>query len=190
MGTAGCGVPLGHVRIPLETSPPRAVDASLVTLEDARPVEARRTRSGDFVSCERWYGDAVFEPDPVTQLKRLLAQRLPDGASAHVRLVAFDAIETCASKDLSGVSSAVGVTTGVYMNPGGGPNSGRMQLQIEGAINGKPFSAIRWFSHEDIDRRQVALDRNPLYHERIGALLERCADQIVEVAFPPAPKPQ
>jgi hypothetical protein len=65
------------VRIPLEASPLAPVDVSRIDIEDVRPAKARTNRSGDFVSCERWYGDATFVPDKVTHLRRLLAARAP-----------------------------------------------------------------------------------------------------------------
>lgn len=182
----GCGVPFGHVRIPLEESPLKTVDVSRITVEDLRAPEAIGNRSGDFVSCERWYGDAIFVPDKLTYLKRMLAARLPAGAEAHIKLTAFDTIENCAPADTAAVSNSVGAVTGMYLDPAGGPLSGRMQVQLEGEINGKPFKAIRWFSHSDLDRRTTALDRNPMYHERLRAVLDRCADQVVAVAFPAA----
>ncbi len=73
-----CQYSVYNVRIPL-TEDPAAIfkDATHVVIDDARPNRERATHlAKEIWSCERWFGDDVFQPSRLVYLDALIGERI------------------------------------------------------------------------------------------------------------------
>jgi len=184
----GCTTGIYGVKMPLNSAAPEAVytDAPHVNIEDTRDDEARRTHVGGGLSrCERWYGDAAFQPPKLVYLDHLIAARVPASTPVNIRLDVFDTLERC---DNYSNRSTAGLIPGYVPKPIPGGDS--MNVQVAGEINGVPFNTSRGFDYSGLPYKELTQmpSDNPTYRELMHKLMDEIADEIV-AKLPAAPAP-
>jgi hypothetical protein len=196
LALGGCGTTIYNVKIPL--SPPHATvaaDAANVTIDDRRPGFERSTHTGrNRFACERWYGDATFEPSKLAALEQLVAERVPPDKQVVLRLDRFDTIEYCAnSASRAGAAAAYGASSAsgsaVYVPPYTVAGGDSVHLRLTGEINGMPFDVARVFDYDGLPHKAFGMPSSGgRYRELLWTSMREAADAIVE-QLPVAPAP-
>jgi hypothetical protein len=196
LALGGCGTSIYSVKIPL--SPPGetvTADAANVTIEDHRPQFERSTHTARrLFACERWYGDATFEPSKLVALEQMLAERIPPDKQVTLRLDRFDTIEYCANTaSRAGAAAAYGASSAsgnpVYVAPSTVAGGDSVHLRLTGEINGTPFDVARVFDYDGLPHQAFQLPSSGgRYRELLRNSMNEIADAIV-AKLPAAPTP-
>jgi hypothetical protein len=183
---AGCGTSIYSVRIPLMETPVAVAGAANVVIRDARPDAERSTHTGrNPFRCERWYGDANFEPSRLATLQQLIAERIPADTGVELRLDRFDAIEYCentanraGAAAVAGASGAMG--TPIYLPAGTVPGGDSVHLRLAGEVNGAAFDVFRAFDYDGLPYKFGDMpSSNARYRELLWTSMRQIADEIV-----------
>jgi hypothetical protein len=189
----GCGHTLYDVRIPLsETGAVATADSPRVLIEDARDPAERRTHLGkDIWSCERWFGDEVFQPPKLAWLDALVAESVPPGTSVHLHLERFDIVEFCQNSGKPG-GSAAARNAGARTLPrfeAGAAIGDTVLLRLAGTINGVAFDVARSFDYGNLPYTSPdPPSSHPMYRALLRENVRRLVDEIVR-KIPRADRP-
>jgi len=180
----GCGHTLYDVRIPItEAGAVAAADAPRVVIEDVRDPAERKTHLGkDIWSCERWFGDEVFQPPKLAWLDALIAESTPPSTSVRLRLERFDTVEFCENPGKPG-GSAAARNSGAKTLPqfdAGAATGDTVLLRLAGTINGVAFDVTRSFDYGNLPYTSPdPPSSHPQYRALLRENLRRLIDEIV-----------
>jgi hypothetical protein len=180
----GCGHTLHDVRIPLaDAGAAAASDAPRVVIEDARDPVERKTHLGkDIWSCERWFGDKVFQPPKLAWLDALIAESVPPRISVRLQLDRFDTVEFCENSGKPGGSTAArnAGSKGLPRFEAGAAMGDTVLLRLAGTINGVPFDVARSFDYGNLPYTfPNPPSSHPMYRALLRENVRRLVDEIV-----------
>jgi len=180
----GCSHTLYDVRIPLtEAGAAGTADAPRVVIDDVRDPAERKTHLGkDIWSCERWFGDEVFQPSKLVWLDGLIAESIPPGTSVRLRLERFETVEFCQNSGKPGGSAAArnaGAKTLPQFDAGAAMGD-TVLLRLAGTINGVVFDVARSFDYGNLPYTSPdPPSSHPMYRALLRENMRRLIDEIV-----------